>query len=69
MHYRWNFDEINLPFIREVFRDVLPSGLAKEAEDAAFLHASGRMREAAVVFGVNPETKGLLKKAMPNSWG
>lgn len=63
MHYRWNFDEINLPFIREVFRDVLPSGLAKEAEDAAFLHASGRMREAAVVFGVNPETKGLVEES------
>lgn len=56
MHYRWNFDEVNLPFLRETFRDVLPSGLPKEAEDAAFLHASGRMRQAAVVFGVKPET-------------
>ncbi|MEP5727567.1 MAG: glutathione S-transferase N-terminal domain-containing protein, partial [Erythrobacter sp.] len=27
MHYRWNFDEVNLPFLRETFRDVLPSGL------------------------------------------
>jgi glutathione S-transferase len=63
MHYRWNFDEVNLPFLRETFRDVLPSGLPKEAEDAAFLHASGRMRKAAEVFGVNPETYKLVEES------
>ncbi|WP_337660911.1 glutathione S-transferase N-terminal domain-containing protein [Erythrobacter sp. Alg231-14] len=63
MHYRWNFDEVNLPFLRETFRDVLPSGLPKEAEDAAFLHASGRMRKAAEVFGVNPDTYKLVEES------
>ena len=63
MHYRWNFDEVNLHFLRETFRDVLPSGLPKEAEDAAFLHASGRMRKAAEVFGVNPETYKLVEES------
>lgn len=56
MHYRWNFDEINLPFLRTVFGDVLPNGLTGEAKEQAFLHASGRMRKAAVAFGVTPET-------------
>ena len=63
MHYRWNFDEVNLPFLRETFRDVLPSGLPKDAEDAAFLHASGRMRKAAEVFGVNTETYKLVEES------
>ena len=63
MHYRWNFDEVNLPFLRETFRDVLPSGLPKEAEDAAFLHASGRMRKAAEVFGVNTKTYKLVEES------
>lgn len=62
MHYRWNFDKVNLPFLRETFRDVLPSKLPKEAEDAAFLHASGRMRKAAEVFGVKPETQKLIEE-------
>ena len=63
MHYRWNFDEINLPFLRATFRDVLPSGLSADAEDAAFLHASGRMRQAAMVFGVNPDTQSLVEES------
>lgn len=62
MHYRWNFDEVNLPFLRETFRDVLPSGLSKDAEDAAFLHASGRMRQATEVFGVKPDTHTLVEE-------
>jgi len=63
MHYRWNFDEVNLAFLRQTFRDVLPSGLPKEAEEGAFLHASGRMRKAAEVFGVNPETYGKVEES------
>ena len=63
MHYRWNFDEVNLPFLQETFRDVLPSDLPKGAEDAAFLHASGRMRKAAEVFGVNPDTYKLVEES------
>ncbi len=63
MHYRWNFDEVNLPFLREVFRDVLPTGLPNESKDAAFLHASGRMRKAAEVFGVNTKTYKLVEES------
>jgi len=55
MHYRWNFDDVNLPFLRDTFRDVLPDGLGPEDEAAAFEYASGRMRKAAVAVGVTPE--------------
>jgi glutathione S-transferase len=56
MHYRWNFDDDNLHFLTTSFEDVLPNGLSAEERQAAFLHASGRMRKAAVAFGVKPET-------------
>ncbi|ANY19371.1 hypothetical protein A6F68_00845 [Tsuneonella dongtanensis] len=62
MHYRWNFDAVNLPFLRSAFRDVLPSGLPTEAEDAAFTQASGRMRKAATAFGVNSDTFALVEE-------
>ena len=62
MHYRWNFDAVNLPFLRNAFRDVLPSGLPLEAEDAVFEQASGRMRQATIAFGVNPETFALVEE-------
>lgn len=56
MHYRWNFDQENLDFIRTTFADGLPEGLAPEQKEGAFLLASGRMRKAAVAFGVTAET-------------
>jgi glutathione S-transferase len=56
MHYRWNFDETNLAFLRTAFEDVLPNGLDPASREQAFLHASGRMRKATVVFGVTPDT-------------
>ena len=63
MHYRWNFDDVNLGFLRATFRDVLPSGLDDEAQEAAFLHARGRMRNAAQMFGVNPATQKLVEES------
>lgn len=56
MHYRWNFDETNLDFLRMAFEDVLPDGLTAGEREPVFLHASGRMRKAATAFGVTPET-------------
>jgi len=56
MHYRWNFDEVNLPFIRDTFRDVIPTGTPKDGQEAAFLNASGRMRKATTMLGVNEGT-------------
>ena len=56
MHYRWNFDEDNLDFIKISFADVFPAHFDAAGRVAAFDHASGRMRKAAAAFGVMPET-------------
>ena len=63
MHYRWNFDDDNLDFLRSSFKDVFPPGLNEEEAEQAFLHGSGRMRQAAVSFGVIPETFGLIESS------
>ena len=63
MHYRWSFDSVNLPFMVDTFRDVLPDGLNPEQRKEAFLHASGRMRKAAVAIGVTDETKATVERS------
>lgn len=63
MHYRWNFDEENLAFLRNDFL----SGLAPLADEAAremiFAAASGRMRKAGAAFGVNSQTIPTIEAA------
>lgn len=56
MHYRWNFDDSNLPFLQAAFEDVMPAGMSAEERDATFAKSSGRMRKAAQLFGVVPHS-------------
>jgi len=63
MHYRWNFDAVNLQFIRDTFRDVIPVGLPPEAQEPAFLDASGRMRKATIALGVTPEAVPMIEES------
>lgn len=63
MHYRWNFDEENLAFLISEFALLTPSSLTAEQAEQVFLHNSGRMRKAAVSFGVTPETAPLIEAA------
>jgi len=63
MHYRWNFDEQNLSFLTSEFALLMPQGLTPEQAEQGFLHNSGRMRKAAVVFGVTPESQPLIETA------
>lgn len=55
MHYRWNFDEQNLAFLKVSFADVLPNLNTQQERDASFNFASGRMRKATVHFGVQED--------------
>lgn len=54
MHYRWNFDDTNLAFLKE----DLPGFIAASGDDSAkaefFDFASGLMRKATLALGVNP---------------
>ena len=59
MHYRWNFDEQNLAYINSEFSVLVPPG---KHDEQAFLHNSGRMRNAAVTFGVVPESMELIEQ-------
>lgn len=64
MHFRWNFDEHNLDFLREDFAAGLaPVGASSGEAGAVFDNASGRMRKAAVSFGVTEESIPLVEKS------
>ncbi len=63
MHYRWNFDEQNLSFLTSEFALLTPQNLPAEQAEQVFLQSSGRMRKAAVVFGVTPESQPLIETA------
>lgn len=56
MHYRWNFDEMNVDFLKNDFVGGLAPGATDELRDQVFAVASGRMRAATVAFGVTDET-------------
>ena len=60
MHYRWNFDEENLAFLAAEFALLVPGGTHDEE---AFLHNSGRMRKAAVNFGVTSDSAATIEAA------
>ena len=69
MHYRWNFDADNLSFITQQFGlFALPHLPPAERADMA-LHASNRMRKAAVSFGVTPETAPAIEAAYLETLG
>ena len=60
MHYRWNFDDQNLAFLNSEFAVLVPGA---SHDEEAFLHNSGRMRKAAVNFGVTPESVEAIEAA------
>ena len=69
MHYRWNFDEDNLDFILQQFGlFAMPHLPVEERRDMA-LHAAGRMRKAAVQFGVTEDTKSEIEAAYEEMMG
>jgi len=63
MHYRWNFDEENLDFLKVSFRDVMPLEMGVKGNDMGFENASGRMRKAAMAFGVFDTTYALIEQS------
>lgn len=62
MHYRWNFDEENLNYIAAEFALLAPP-VDDDTAMKFFLHSSGRMRKAAVTFGVTPESAPAIETA------
>lgn len=63
MHYRWNFDDQNLAFLQSEFSIMVPGDGSPEEKEQSFLHSSGRMRKAAVSFGVTPESMPVIEQS------
>jgi len=63
MHYRWNFDEENLDFLAQDFAGAMILGGDAAQRAAVFALASDRMRSAAAIFGVTPDTEALIESS------
>jgi glutathione S-transferase len=64
MHYRWNFDAVNQPFIAQDFAAGLAAPGASGAEgQATFAFAAERMRRAMAGFGVSTGSIPLIEAA------
>lgn len=53
MHFRWNFDEVNQPFLMRDFTSALAPGASDDESAAVFDFAARRMRKAMASFGVS----------------
>jgi len=55
MHYRWDFDDTNVPFLSQDFTAALVLGADDETRAGVFAFSSDRMRSATTAFGVSEE--------------
>ncbi len=62
MHYRWNFDDENLDYLAAEFALLAPP-VDDETARRYFDRSSGRMRNAAVGFGVTPDSAPAIEAA------
>lgn len=60
MHYRWDYDENNLQFLKSEFAALAPPGITAEQ---VFTFASANMRKAKQFFGVTDESKALIRSS------
>ena len=63
MHYRWNFDAENLAFLSQDFTGPMVAGGDAASRAESFAASSGRMRQAARIFGVNADSAPLIEAA------
>ena len=68
MHHRWDFDEVNVPFLAKDFSAALAVGADDATREAVFAFASERMRSATAAFGVTPEVVRRSKRPTRSSW-
>lgn len=63
MHYRWNFDEQNIEFLKSEFSPFAGSGASDDVVEQVFEFASSRMRNAKDSFGVSEQSKALVESS------
>lgn len=62
MHYRWNFDQENLTYLTSEFGSFLTPLVPIDAQRPLASKMMGRMRNAALGFGVQDDTKPLIEE-------
>ena len=63
MHFRWDFDDVNVPFLAKDFSAALIVGADDATRDAVFAFASERMRSATAAFGVTEELVPAIERS------
>ena len=63
MHYRWDFDDTNVPFLAKDFSASLAIGADDETRAGVFAFSSDRMRSATVAFGVSEELMPAIERS------
>jgi len=63
MHYRWDFDDTNLPFLTKDFSASLVIGGDDATRDGVFAFSSDRMRSATTAFGVSDELVPAIERS------
>lgn len=63
MHYRWNFDEQNLEFLKSEFSPFAGIGASDDIVEQVFDFSSSRMRNAKDSFGVSEQSKALVESS------
>jgi len=63
MHYRWDFDDTNVPFLRKDFSASLVLGGDDHTRDGVFAFTSDRMRSATAAFGVTDELMPAIERS------
>jgi len=63
MHYRWDFDDVNVPFLAKDFSAALVVGADDATREAVFAFASDRMRSATTSFGVTEELVPAIERS------
>jgi len=63
MHYRWDFDDTNVPFLSKDFSAALAVGADDDTREAVFAFSSDRMRSATAAFGVSEELVPAIERS------
>jgi len=63
MHYRWDFDDTNVPFLSKDFSAALAVGADDDTRAAVFAFSSDRMRAATAAFGVTEELVPAIERS------
>lgn len=63
LYYRWFFEAVNAPFLRDTLRDYAPSGQSDEASDEEIAQAFASMRRVSADYGVERQSTHAIEES------